>query len=93
MFLARYDEPCIPIYWGSAVAIAESLCASIENENLDRLGQAHLDVLLATVPGIHGHGDDFDQNLVERWATIFEKLKIYLFVSVLDPELTAKISK
>ena len=82
-----YDEPCIPIYWGSAIAIAEAMCASIEKDNLDRLGPAHLDVLLASLPGNHGHGDDFDEALTDRWASIFDKLKNYLFVAVLDPEL------
>jgi hypothetical protein len=74
-----YKECCICDQW-PALDVARTLADQGEALQLDHFEPEHLQVLAACLP-------DPDQDLNEEWLTVFEKVKAYIFVALVDPAL------
>jgi len=74
-----YEECCICDYW-PALEIARTLADKSENQQLPHFEPEHVEVLTACLP-------DQDTDINEQWLAVFEKVKNYIFVAVLDPAL------
>jgi len=74
-----YEECCICDHW-PALEIARSLGDQPQLEQLGHFEPEHLEVLTACLP-------DQDVDIDEEWLAVFEKVKNYIFVAVLDPAL------
>merc|ERR1712187_355724 len=74
-----YEECCIAHHWPS-LEIARTLAMQSEAANLSHFEPEHLDVLLAALP-------DLDLDLEEEWLSVFDKLRAYVLVALIDPAL------
>jgi len=74
-----YEERCICDSW-PAVAIARTLAEQAQASSLEHFEPEHLEVLTACLP-------ELDVDLGEEWLTVFEKVKAYVFVALIDPAL------
>jgi hypothetical protein len=74
-----YEESCLCDQW-PAVDVARTLAEQGESLQLDHFEPEHLQVLAACLP-------DPDADLNEEWMVVFEKVKAYIFVALVDPAL------
>uniref|UniRef100_A0A7S2LSN7 Calponin-homology (CH) domain-containing protein n=1 Tax=Zooxanthella nutricula TaxID=1333877 RepID=A0A7S2LSN7_9DINO len=74
-----YEECCICDFW-PAVDLARTLAAQAEASRLEHFEPEHLEVLTACLP-------EPDVDLGEEWLSVFEKVKAYVFVALIDPAL------
>jgi len=85
----EYEEKCVSALWPH-LDMAKTFVKQHETSSLDHWEKAHMEVFLATVP------DTFDEFESDEWLAIFEKIKQYIFVALVDPEhhlLSTKIIK
>ncbi|CAD7928382.1 unnamed protein product [Amoebophrya sp. A25] len=74
-----YDEVCLWQVW-SGFDIMCALADEVESSQLDHFERGHLEVLHACVR-------DGDLTIAqENWSSLFDRLAMYIFVSVIDPE-------
>uniref|UniRef100_A0A7S4R532 Uncharacterized protein n=1 Tax=Alexandrium monilatum TaxID=311494 RepID=A0A7S4R532_9DINO len=74
-----YDECCISEHW-PAVEVARTLAGQGEASQLAHFEPEHLEVLMGCLP-------EPDADLDEDWLAVFEKVKAYVFVALVDPAL------
>lgn len=74
-----YDECCICDYWPS-LDVARAIADQGEALQLDHFDPEHLQTLAACLP-------DQDSDLNDEWLAVFEKVKAYIFVALVDPAL------
>eukprot|EP00931_Biecheleriopsis_adriatica_P121913 TRINITY_DN96962_c0_g1_i1.p1 TRINITY_DN96962_c0_g1~~TRINITY_DN96962_c0_g1_i1.p1 ORF type:complete len:905 (+),score=234.72 TRINITY_DN96962_c0_g1_i1:42-2717(+) len=74
-----YEECCICDHW-PALDIARTLADQAELQSLPHFEPEHLEVLTACIP-------EPDVDIDDEWLAVFEKVKNYIFVAVLDPAL------
>jgi len=74
-----YEEFCVCDFW-PAKDVARTLAEQAEATQLDHFEPEHLRVLLGCLP-------DSDDDLDEDWLAIFQKVKSYIFVALVDPAL------
>lgn len=74
-----YEECCVCDLWPS-VEVARTLAEQAEQSRLEHFEPEHLEVLTACLP-------EPDVDLGEEWLTVFEKVKAYVFVALIDPAL------
>lgn len=75
-----YEESCLRKLWPS-LEVATTLTRQVEASNLEHLEVEHLEVLLASLP------DEFLEEDANEWLAIFEKVRQYIFVALVDPDL------
>jgi len=74
-----YEERCICEHW-PAVAVARTLAEQAEESKLEHFEPEHLEVFTACLP-------EPEVDLSEEWLAVFEKVKAYVFVALIDPAL------
>lgn len=74
-----YEECCIADHW-NALDIARTLADHCEASNLAHFEAEHMEVLTACMP-------EPGVDLSEEWLAVFEKVKAYVFVALIDPSL------
>lgn len=74
-----YEEVCICDLW-PALEVAGTLAEQAGESQLEHFEPEHLEVLIACLP-------EPDVDLGEEWLTVFEKVKAYVFVALIDPML------
>jgi len=74
-----YEECCICDEW-PALEVARTLASHGEASQLAHFEPEHLQVLTACLP-------DTDVDLDDDWLAVFEKVKAYVFVAIVDPAL------
>eukprot|EP00933_Yihiella_yeosuensis_P029631 TRINITY_DN23258_c0_g1_i1.p1 TRINITY_DN23258_c0_g1~~TRINITY_DN23258_c0_g1_i1.p1 ORF type:complete len:875 (+),score=174.01 TRINITY_DN23258_c0_g1_i1:65-2626(+) len=74
-----YEEMCIAQHW-PALEIARTLAEQAEESQLPHFEPEHLEVLTACLPGP-------DVDIDDEWLAVFEKVKAYIFVALVDPAL------
>lgn len=74
-----YDECCIQEHW-PALEVARALAFHCEAHRLEHFEPEHLEVLSACLP-------DSDVDLDDEWLDVFDKVKSYIFVALVDPVL------
>ncbi|CAE7353517.1 SPATA4 [Symbiodinium natans] len=79
-FTCTYEETCLPEIWPH-LDIAKTLTMQLEASPPERLEIEHLEVLLASLPFF------FDEDEADEWLHIFEKVKRYVFTTLVDPQL------
>ncbi|CAD7927847.1 unnamed protein product [Amoebophrya sp. A120] len=76
-----YDEVCLRQLW-NGFDIASAFVDDVEASELDYFDAAHLELLLACIR-------DIDLTLGEEdWAGLFERISMYVYVSLIDPEFS-----
>lgn len=75
----EYNECCICNYW-PAKDVARALAEQSEAAELANFEPEHLEVLTACL-------QDVDVELDDDWLAVFEKVKAYVFVALIDPTL------
>eukprot|EP00933_Yihiella_yeosuensis_P016990 TRINITY_DN14331_c0_g5_i1.p1 TRINITY_DN14331_c0_g5~~TRINITY_DN14331_c0_g5_i1.p1 ORF type:complete len:848 (+),score=176.39 TRINITY_DN14331_c0_g5_i1:57-2600(+) len=75
-----YEEKCISSSWPH-LDIAKTLVMQLEVSPLDHFELEHMEVLLASLPRT------FEELEADEWLQIFEKVKQYIFVALVDPDL------
>lgn len=75
-----YEEQCISNLWPH-LDIARTLVMQLEVSPLERFELEHMEVLLASLPR------QFEEQEADEWLHIFEKVKQYIFVALVDPDL------
>mmetsp|Transcript_60295 Transcript_60295/g.134499 ORF Transcript_60295/g.134499 Transcript_60295/m.134499 type:complete len:556 (+) Transcript_60295:2-1669(+) len=79
-FTCVYEETCLPEMWPH-LDIAKTLTMQLEASPVQRLELEHLEVLLASLPFF------FDEDEADEWLSIFDKVKRYIFIALVDPQL------
>lgn len=79
-FSRMYEETCLPSVWPH-LDVAKTLAMQLEASQPERLELGHIEVLLASLP------ETFEEIEADEWLQIFEKVKQYIFVALVDPEL------
>eukprot|EP00927_Polykrikos_kofoidii_P044363 TRINITY_DN38346_c0_g1_i1.p1 TRINITY_DN38346_c0_g1~~TRINITY_DN38346_c0_g1_i1.p1 ORF type:complete len:832 (-),score=162.57 TRINITY_DN38346_c0_g1_i1:128-2623(-) len=74
-----YEECCLAQHW-PALEIARTLASQSEAAQLAHFDPEHLEVLTAALP-------DQDVDLEDEWLGVFEKVKTYVMVALIDPAL------
>mmetsp|Transcript_63777 Transcript_63777/g.114781 ORF Transcript_63777/g.114781 Transcript_63777/m.114781 type:complete len:872 (+) Transcript_63777:86-2701(+) len=74
-----YEERCICDYW-PPLEIARTLAESAQMSQLPHFEPEHLEVLTACLP-------TQDVDIDDEWLEVFEKVKAYIFVALIDPAL------
>jgi len=74
-----YEEVCICDLW-PALEVAGALAGHARELQLEHFEPEHLEVLLACLPAP-------EVDLDEEWLTVFEQVKAYVFVALIDPVL------
>jgi len=74
-----YEECCIAEWWPS-LEIARTLASAGEDSALAHFEPEHLEILMACLP-------EPDVDFDDEWLTVFEKVKAYVFVALVDPAL------
>jgi hypothetical protein len=77
-----YEECCICDHW-PALEVARTLAETVNNADGGQLANfepEHLEVLTACLP-------DNDVDLDENWLEVFDKIKLYIFIALVDPVL------
>merc|ERR1712232_143427 len=75
-----YEEKHVSSLWPH-LDVAKTLTMQLEASPLDHFELEHMEVLLATLP------EEFEEEDVDEWLNIFEKVKQYIFVALVDPTL------
>jgi len=75
----EYEEKCISALWPH-LDMAKTFVKQHETSSLDHWEVAHMEVFLATLP------ENFDEIEADEWLALFEKIKQYIFVALVDPE-------
>merc|ERR1719382_778188 len=75
-----YEEKCLSLTWPH-LDVAKTLTMQLEASPLDHFELEHMEVLLASLP------DAFEEEEASEWLDIFEKVKQYIFVALVDPAL------
>lgn len=78
-----YEERCICDVW-PAQDVAKTFSMQVEALSLEHFELEHVEVFLATLPA---EAIGFDEEQAEEWLQVFEKVKGYVFVALVDPEL------
>merc|ERR1719160_1823028 len=76
----EYEEKCISALWPH-LDMAKTFVKQHDVSPLDHWEVAHMEVFLATLPEI------FLDIEAEEWLALFEKVKQYIFVALVDPDL------
>merc|ERR1719247_1071161 len=76
----EYEEKLICALWPH-LDMAKTFVKQHETSPLDHWEVAHMEVFLATLPEI------FEEMEGEEWLALFEKIKQYIFVALVDPDL------
>jgi hypothetical protein len=76
----EYEEKCISALWPH-LDMAKTFVKQQETHTLDNWEMAHTEVFLATLPEV------FKEAEGEEWLALFEKIKQYIFVALVDPNL------
>jgi len=76
----EYEEKCISALWPH-LDMAKTFVKQHETSPLDHWEVAHMEVFLACLP------DAFDEIEADEWLALFEKIKQYIFVALVDPDL------
>eukprot|EP00930_Biecheleria_cincta_P084568 TRINITY_DN74016_c0_g1_i1.p1 TRINITY_DN74016_c0_g1~~TRINITY_DN74016_c0_g1_i1.p1 ORF type:complete len:863 (-),score=192.32 TRINITY_DN74016_c0_g1_i1:128-2683(-) len=79
-FSRMYEETCLPSVWPH-LDVAKTLAMQLEASQPERLELGHIEVLLASLP------ESFEESEAEEWLQMFEKVKQYIFIALVDPEL------
>lgn len=79
-FSRMYEETCLPSVWPH-LDVAKTLAMQLDTSQPERLELGHIEVLLASLP------ETFEEIEADEWLQIFEKVKQYIFVALVDPEL------
>jgi len=74
-----YEEVCVCDIW-PALKVAGALAEHAKEAQLEHFEPEHLEVLLACLPPP-------EMDLGEEWLTVFERVKAYVFVALIDPVL------
>jgi hypothetical protein len=78
-----YEEVCITDRW-PALTVAKAFADLVQTQNevqqLEHFESEHMEALAATMP-------ECGEPLANDWLDIFQKVKNYLFVALVDPEL------
>lgn len=75
-----YEEKCVSSLWPH-LDVAKTLARQLEASPLDRFELEHTEVMLASLP------EQFEEEEADEWLAIFDKVKQYIFVALVDPEL------
>eukprot|EP00811_Abedinium_folium_P018055 NODE_2697_length_2164_cov_4.188513.p1 GENE.NODE_2697_length_2164_cov_4.188513~~NODE_2697_length_2164_cov_4.188513.p1 ORF type:complete len:640 (-),score=205.91 NODE_2697_length_2164_cov_4.188513:245-1969(-) len=76
-----YEEQCISEHW-PRLDVAKTFVMQLEASPLKHLELEHVEVFLASLP------EQFEaQEEADEWLQIFEKLKQYIIVALMDPHL------
>merc|ERR1719382_491823 len=75
-----YEEKCLSQIWPH-LDVAKTLAMQLEASPLDHFELEHMEVLLASLP------ERFGEEEADEWLSIFEKVKQYIFVALVDPDL------
>jgi len=75
-----YEERCVSDLWPHIDA-AKTFSMQLETSPLDHFELEHMEVLSASLPPV------FDEMQADEWLDIFEKVKQYIFVALVDPDL------
>jgi len=76
----EYEEKCICALWPH-LDMAKTFVKQHEMSPLDHWEVVHMEVFLATLPDICKDVEG------EEWLALFEKIKQYIFVALVDPDL------
>lgn len=76
----EYEEKCVSALWPH-LDMAKTFVKQHEASQLGRWEIQHMEVFLATLP------DFFEEEEGEEWLALFEKVKEYIFVALVDPDL------
>eukprot|EP00931_Biecheleriopsis_adriatica_P105310 TRINITY_DN79873_c0_g1_i1.p1 TRINITY_DN79873_c0_g1~~TRINITY_DN79873_c0_g1_i1.p1 ORF type:complete len:851 (+),score=210.45 TRINITY_DN79873_c0_g1_i1:87-2639(+) len=79
-FTCMYEETCLPQIWPH-LDVARTLAMQLEASPLDHFEVEHMEVLLASLP------EQFEVVEAEEWLHVFEKVKQYIFIALVDPQL------
>jgi len=79
-FSRMYEETYLPGVWPH-LDVAQTLAMQLEVSPLDRFELEHMEVLWASLP------HQFDRVEADEWLHIFEKVKQYIFIALVEPEL------
>jgi len=74
-----YEECCVAEHW-PALDIARTLADHCEGSNLAHFEAEHMEILTACMP-------EPGVDLGDEWLAVFEKVKAYVFVALIDPSL------
>jgi hypothetical protein len=77
-----YEECCICDHW-PALEVARTLAETVNSTETGQLANfepEHLEVLTACLPTV-------DVDLDEDWLDVFDKIKLYIFIALVDPVL------
>jgi len=80
-----YEECCVCHHW-PALEVARAMARQIEAEHLEHFEPEHLEVLTACLPE---PGVDLD----DEWLSVFDKVKNYVFIALIDPVLHHGVTK
>jgi len=75
-----YEEKCVSQLWPH-LDVAKTFVMQLEASPLDHWELEHMEVFLASLP------ETFEEEEAEEWLDIFEKVKQYVFVALVDPDL------
>jgi hypothetical protein len=75
-----YEEKSLSLTWPH-LDVAKTLTMQLEASPLDHFELEHMEVLLASLP------ESFEEEEADEWLDIFEKVKQYIFVALVDPDL------
>lgn len=76
----EYEEKCISALWPH-LDMAKTFVKQHEMSPLDHWEVVHMEVFLATLPEV------FNSVEADEWLALFEKIKQYIFVALVDPDL------
>lgn len=76
----EYEEKCVASLWPH-LDMAKTFVKQHDTSALDNWEVAHLEVFLATLPEV------FFESEADEWLALFEKIRQYIFVALVDPDL------
>mmetsp|Transcript_28558 Transcript_28558/g.51719 ORF Transcript_28558/g.51719 Transcript_28558/m.51719 type:complete len:848 (-) Transcript_28558:59-2602(-) len=79
-FSRMYEESYLPGVWPH-LDVAQTLAMQLDVSPLDRFELEHMEVLSASLPQ---RFEDFE---ADEWLHIFERVKQYIFIALVEPEL------
>lgn len=75
-----YEEKCVAGLWPH-LDVAKTLAMQLEASPLEQFELEHIEVLLASLP------PQFYEEEAGEWLSVFEKVKQYIFVALVDSDL------
>lgn len=75
-----YEERCVSSLWPH-LDVAKTFVRQLEASPLDHFELEHVEVFMASLP------ENFEEHEADEWLDIFEKVKQYIFVALVDPDL------